>query len=145
MSGMKRTAVSAYCSDPNDRSYDKISQAEMNRYRGKRVIRAEKWQCPLENAWAALYAVGIGHQAVVVTIEDPTIRFIVHKLPSEKNDGKGEVLIAYAAGMGRNWSRFDQKEVKKAKLGDYLEACGFSYHKLRDNCMHAVGRMWELD
>src|SRR6218665_3743930 len=97
MSGMKkRSAVSGGCSssggssDSNqDWSNVNIEQTELVHILGKRVIHVEKWWCPVENAGWALSLVGVGHQGVVVTLEDHVTRYLVHKLPSNDVTGDG--------------------------------------------------------
>lgn len=129
--------------DPNDKSGHAIDSTELIHYLNKRITRAEIWECPLEKLGEILQLVGLVHQGIVVTMESGML--LVHKLPHEGEEGKGDAVVTYKSNMGENWSLVQGKDIQSAKLSDYLEKCGLEYNTVADNCLHAVARMWSLN
>lgn|SRR6218665_143627 len=141
--GVGRTLTKQVTQDPNDSTNELIDSSELIAHLKKKVTQAEIWECPLEFLGDILQLAGIVHQGIVLTMEDGK-KYIVHKLPSGCNDGGGDAVVSKASNMGKHWSFVRRKDIRTAKLEDYLEKCGDRYDTVTDNCLHAVARMWSL-
>lgn len=101
--GLLRTIMFQVCEDRDDKSNEYIDQSEMIKKLGAKVIKVERWECPLNGLSRALQVVGMVHQGVVVTLEGGQ-RYLIHKLPMGKK-GKGSSFSSSSSGGCSSASR----------------------------------------
>lgn len=129
--------------DPNDSTNKMINSFKLNYLLKKRITQAEIWTCPLEHLCDFLQSLWNYHQGIVLTMADGK-KYIVHKLSSEGNDRGACIVLSKAKNMGKHWSFVRQKDIRTAKLEDYLKECGDIYDPVCETNLHAVARMWTL-